>query len=155
MPSLPAKVSGLLIALCSACFAQTADIDSLTSLPQLDYSPSLIGIIFKLLLSMVLIVGLIYLSTFLIKKVNTRAAGGGTVGDTIKIIGRTFLSPKQALYLVKIGERYAVLGATENNINMIRELSGSEAEYFKNTKKNPAGPAGSKFAAIFKGLIKQ
>lgn len=141
--------------MCSVCFAQTAEIDSLATLPQLDYSPSLTGIIFKLIFSMALIVGLIYLTTFLIKKVNTRAAGGGLVGDTIKIVGRTFLSPKQALYLVKIGERYTVLGATENNINMISELSDSEAEHFRNTEKNPTVQGGSKFADIFKGLIKQ
>ena len=121
-----------------------------------DYSPSMAGIILKLILSMILIVGLIYLSMYLIKKVNARAAGGGFIGDTIKIIGRTFISPKQALYLVKIGQRFVVLGATENAISMINELTDQEAKDFENRETKAAfGSSGSKFAVMLKGIIKQ
>ncbi|UCC79194.1 MAG: flagellar biosynthetic protein FliO [Candidatus Zixiibacteriota bacterium] len=136
--------------------AQTTTVDTTLVPPATDYSPSLAGIIFKLLVSMILIVGLIYLSVYLIKKMNNRATGGGIVGDTIKIMGRTFISPKQSLYLVKIGQRYAILGATESNINMITELSEQEARDFDNRENKPLSiSAGSKFADIFKGMIKR
>lgn len=136
--------------------AQTTTVDSTLSPSPTDYSPSLAGIIFKLIISMILIVGLIYLSMYLIKKVNNRAVGGGIVGDTIKVIGRTFISPKQSLYLVKIGQRYTVLGSTESNINKITELSDQEAKDFDNRETKPlSNPAGSRFAEIFKGIIKQ
>ncbi len=155
MPKTLFKISIPLAVIYSSAFAQIGDADSLTTMPPTDFSPSLTGIIFKLLFSMVLIVGLIYLSTLLIKKVNARAGGGGIIGDTIKIIGRTFLSPKQALYLVKIGGKYTILGATENSINMIGELSDQEAEQFENMEKTPSGSARSKFAEVFKGIIRQ
>jgi flagellar biosynthetic protein FliO len=136
--------------------AQTTAVDSTVVPTGNEYSPSMAGIIFKLILSMILIVGLIYLSMYLIKKVNNRAVGGGIVGDTVKVIGRTFISPKQSLYLVKIGQRYTILGATESNINLITELSDQEARDFDNRENKPVSiSAGSKFAEIFKGIIKQ
>lgn len=136
--------------------AQTTTIDTTFAPPATDYSPSLTGIIFKLIISMILIVGLIYLSMYLIKKVNNRATGGGIVGDTIKVIGRTFISPKQSLYLVKIGQRYAILGATESNINMITELNEQEAREFDNRDNKPSSIAsGPRFADVLKGMIKR
>jgi|GEM_PF-1513197 len=139
-----------------SALAQTTAVDSTVVPSGTEYSPSLAGIIFKLIASMILIVGLIYLSMYLIKKVNNRAVGGGIVGDTVKVIGRIFISPKQSLYLVKIGHRYAILGATESNINMITELNDQEARDFDNRENKPASiTTGSKFAEIFKGIIKQ
>jgi flagellar protein FliO/FliZ len=141
---------------CVQATAQTAVTDSTLVTPVTDYSPSLAGIIVKLVLSMVLIVGLIYLSMYLIKKVNSRAAGGGIIGDTIKVIGRTFISPKQSLYLVKIGNRYTVLGATESNINLITELQEQEAREFDNRENKAASiSSGTRFSDVFKGMIKR
>lgn len=136
--------------------AQTIVPDSASAPAQDIYSPSLFGIVAKLIISMVVIVGLIYLSMYFLKKINSRAAGGGIIGDTIKIIGRTFLSPKQSLYLVKIGERYTIIGATEQNVSMIGELSEEEAAKFESQGKAPGDSATrSRFAEIFKGIIKQ
>ena len=136
--------------------AQTVPSDSASAQPQNIYSPSLFGIVVKLIISMVVIVGLIYLSMYFLKKINSRAAGGGIIGDTIKIIGRTFLSPKQSLYLVKIGERYTIIGATEQSVSMIGELSQKEAAKFESQgKASGDSSTRSRFADIFKGIIKQ
>jgi flagellar protein FliO/FliZ len=153
---LPA--SFLLVALLFAgdIFAQTGVTDSASVSPQNIYSPSLFGIVIKLIISMVVIVGLIYLSMYFLKKINSRAAGGGIIGDTIKIIGRTFLSPKQSLYLVKIGDRYAIIGATEQSVSMIGELSEKEAAKFESQGKAPGDSSPrSKFTELFKGIIRQ
>ena len=137
-------------------YAQFAGSDS-TSVPvQPDFSPSITGIIFKLIISMIFIVGLIYFSMYLIKKVNSRATGGGISGETIKVMGRTFISPKQSLYLVKIAQRYAILGATESNINLITELSDDEAKDFDNRERKSATISpGARFSDILKGLTKR
>lgn len=137
-------------------FSQSATPDTTSVSGQIAYSPSLFGIVVKLIISMVLIVGLIYLTMYLLKKINNRAAGGGVIGDTVRIIGRTFLSPKQALYLVRIGKKYAILGATENNVNMISELNDDEAQKIESREIGEnSGSRGGKFAEIFKGLIRQ
>ncbi len=136
--------------------AQTSSPDSTAVLPEFNYSPSLFGIVVKLIISMVLIVGLIYLFTYLFKKLNGRVSGGGAIGDTIKIIGRTYLSPKQILYLVKIGGKYSVLGATESSINMISQLDDEEAHKLENLpNKTGIESSGGRFAEILKGIIRQ
>ena len=82
--------------------------------------------------------------------------GGGSIGDAIKIIGRTHLSPKQALYMVRIGKRYVVLGATESAISMISELNEQETEKFEQRDQKPATDSqGMKFGDILKGIIRQ
>ncbi len=136
--------------------SQTVETDSASVSPPNIYSPSLFGIVVKLLISMVVIIGLIYLSMYFLKKINSRAAGGGIIGDTIKIIGRTFLSPKQSLYLVKIGDRYAIIGATEQSVSMIGELSEKEAAKFESQGKTPGDTSPrSRFAEVLKGIIRQ
>jgi flagellar protein FliO/FliZ len=153
---LPATMISSVFWFASDIFAQTAVSDSASVPPPNIYSPSLFGIVVKLIISMVVIVGLIYLSMYFLKKINSRAAGGGIIGDTIKIVGRTFLSPKQSLYLVKIGDRYAIIGATEQSVSMIGELSDEEAAKFENQGKTVGDSTPrSKFAEIFKGIIRQ
>ena len=150
------KSLAVVLAISGRALAQTTDMDSSIIAPPQDYSPSMAGIIIKLLLSMILIIGLIYFTTFLIKKINNRAVGGGSIGDAIKIIGRTHLSPKQALYMVRIGKRYVVLGATESAISMISKLNEQETEKFEQRDQKPATDSqGMKFGDILKGIIRQ
>jgi flagellar biosynthetic protein FliO len=118
------------------------------------YAPSMFGIIIKLIFSMILIVGLIYLSSYFLKKMNSRSAGTGSVSDIIKVLGRSYIAPKQCLYVVKIGDRYSVLGATESNINFISELSKEEADKYEKVGVKSGENAGfAKFSDIFKGKL--
>jgi flagellar protein FliO/FliZ len=126
--------------------------DSLSG--SVSYGPSMVGVVMKLLLSMVLIVGLIYLSMHFLKKLNTRSAKGEVLGDFVKVLNRTFIAPKQSLLVVKMGEKYAILGVTENNINMISEVSPEEIEKLKNVNRTGDGSSRQKFTDIFKGMIK-
>jgi flagellar biosynthetic protein FliO len=136
-------------------FAQTAFADSIQAPNPISYAPSLLGILLKLIFSMVIIVGLIYLSMFLLKKMNSRTVGG-SLNDTIRVMGRTYLAPKQCLYVVKIGEKYSVVGATESNINPITELNAEEgARLEKQFGKGESIPGMAKFADIFKGKLRQ
>ncbi|MEE9553066.1 MAG: flagellar biosynthetic protein FliO [candidate division Zixibacteria bacterium] len=136
--------------------SQTAGGDSTYAPINEIYSPSLFGILVKLAISLVFIVGLIYLSTYFMKKLNSRAAGGGNVGDTIKIIGRTFLAPKQSLFLVKIGQKYKVLGVSDHGINPIAELTEEEASSFEVRNERPSDKTSQgKFSEIFKGILRR
>ena len=136
--------------------AQTVAGDS-TSVPINEiYSPSLSGILVKLVISLVLIVGLIYLSTYFMKKINSRASGGGNVGDIIKIIGRTYLSPKQSLFLVKIGKRYTVLGVSDHGISPVTELTREEASNFEvQDNRTDNKTRSGKFTEIFRGMLRR
>ncbi|MBI2981077.1 MAG: flagellar biosynthetic protein FliO [Deltaproteobacteria bacterium] len=50
-----------------------------------------------------------------------------------RIIDRFPLAPRASLYLVKIAERYLVLGSGEGSLNLIRELSKEEGEKIENS----------------------
>lgn len=135
-------------------WAQTPS-DTLTVPSPASYAPSMLGIIVKLVFSMILIVGLIYISTYFLKKMNSGGSGNTPVSGIIKVLGRTFIAPKQCLYVVKIGDRYSVLGATESNINFIGELSKEEADKFEKQGAKPSDATGiGRFSEIFKGKLR-
>jgi flagellar biosynthetic protein FliO len=138
-------------AFCQFSLAQ----DTLKAPSATAYAPSMFGLVLKLVLSLVLIVGLIYLSTYFLKKLNMRGASGEIGGGSIKVIGRTFIGPKQSLYVVKIGEKYSVLGATETNINFITDLKKEDADKYaaEPSKAVDSSPL-AKFSDILKGKMK-
>ena len=43
-------------------------------------------------------------------------------GKNLKVIGQTALKPKATLNIVKIGDEYFLIGATENEITLLKEL---------------------------------
>jgi flagellar biosynthetic protein FliO len=119
------------------------------------YAPSMFGLIFKLVLSLGLIIGLIYLSTYFLRKLNMRGSTGEVGGGSIKVMGRTFIGPKQCLYVVKIGDKYSVLGATESNINFITDLKKEDADkYAAEPQKVVESSPFAKFSDILKGKMK-
>lgn len=119
------------------------------------YAPSMFGLIVKLVLSLGLIVGLIYLSTYFLKKVNSRGGSDIASGGSIKVISRTYIAHKQCLYVVKIGERFSVLGATESNINLIGEIRKEEVEKFDQQPIKPLESTSfAKFSDILKGKLR-
>lgn len=136
-------------------FAQTAFSDTIQAPNPVTYTPSLFGILIKLVLSMVIVVGLIYFSMLLLKKMNSRTAGS-SLDDTIRVMGRAYLAPKQCLYVIKIGDKFSVVGATESNINLITELNREEAEKLEREfGKSDSSPVMAKFGDIFKGKLRQ
>jgi flagellar protein FliO/FliZ len=136
--------------------AQTTYPDTVSIPNPINYAPSMVGIIVKLVLSMVLIVGLIYLSMYFLKKMNSRTSGTGFTGEAIKVISRTYISPKQCLYLVKIGGKYKVLGATDSNINLISEIDVEEAAKFeKQGISNPIVTMRPGFGDLFRGMMRR
>lgn len=49
-------------------------------------------------------------------------------GGHFEMLGRYVLEPRKALYLVKVGKRYLVIGASDHAINLITEISEPESE---------------------------
>jgi len=113
-------------------------------LPGIDYNTNIGGTLLKLALSLVLVVGLIYGSVFLMKKFNNKSMPG--TDQFIKILGKSYLAPKQSLYVVKLGLSYAVLGVTESSVNMVKELNAEEVESLQADQ--------SKKPATFQGVLK-
>lgn len=87
-----------------------------------DLGPTLL----QLLGALILIVVFIYASVWLMKRYTTGKANSG--GNVVTIVERKHLAPKQALYVLKVGEQHLLLGATENGINKICEVKLTDTE---------------------------
>jgi len=82
------------------------------------------SLILRLFLSLVLIIGLIYLSLFLLKK-SSLGLKKNRAGDLIQVLEKCYISPKKGIFIVKVGSKLLALGVTETQINLLSELDSS------------------------------
>lgn len=80
------------------------------------------GLVIRLVVSLVLIIGLIYLSLFLLKK-SSFGLKKNKSGDLVQVLERSYISPKKGIFIVKIGSRVVALGVTETQINLLSEVN--------------------------------
>jgi flagellar protein FliO/FliZ len=105
-----------------------------------DIGPMLI----KLVGALVLILLVIYGSVWLMKKFSLNRGFGG--GDLITVIDRRFLAPKQAVVLLKVGNKHLLVGATESSMSKLAELNPDE---LPNEKESRVGaPEKSSFNRV-------
>jgi flagellar protein FliO/FliZ len=91
--------------------------------PQVTPMPSMFNLFFKLIISLVIIAGLSYLMMKLLRK-NMKALSGGVA---INVLDQYSFSFNKSIYITQIVGKVYVLGVTENNINMITEITDQEA----------------------------
>jgi flagellar biosynthetic protein FliO len=94
-----------------------------------DIGPTLLQLAGALLL----IIIIIYLSVWLMKKYSGGKIAGG--GNLISIVERRHLAPKQALYLIKVGEKHLLIGASDSGLQKLSDIDGLE---IKMEKPSPA-----------------
>src|SRR4030042_2132094 len=80
------------------------------------------SLIIRVFLSLFLIIGLIYLSLFLLKKSSLSLKKNRT-GDLIQVLEKCYISPKKGIFIVKIGSKLLALGVTETQINLLSEIN--------------------------------
>lgn len=49
-------------------------------------------------------------------------------GSSIKIIERTGLDPRKALYIIQVGRKIALIGTSDNSVNKIMDLEEKDIE---------------------------
>jgi len=132
------------------------DSDTVTAAPSLDASlleeiadaeMSYWGIASKLGMGLALVILLAWGAVYLLRKSSVGQQFGG-VGQTIRIVERTYLSQKKAIYLVEIGDRTLALGVTEGQINALSEWQAGELELTVEPESTGS------FATQFKKLLK-
>jgi flagellar protein FliO/FliZ len=72
-------------------------------------------------LSLMVIVIIIYLAVFALRKFSGNSMGGKK-GKTVQIIEQTYLAPKKSVFLLKLADRAVLVGVTDTNINMLTEF---------------------------------
>ncbi len=85
------------------------------------------GLAGKTIGSLFLVLGLILLLIFILKRLNLRTPFANPHSGMVKVISHYTLLPKRAIYLVKVVDRFLVLGVTPSEISLIAEL-GNELD---------------------------
>jgi len=105
----------------------------------------------------VLIVALIFLFVFVMKRLTYGRKNGAGNTRTIRVLNSTFIGPKKSLLLVEAAGHILIIAVTDTQMNLITELPKEEYDaYIKETgvQKSPAVPNGSQFGTMFEKILK-
>jgi flagellar biosynthetic protein FliO len=76
----------------------------------------------RIALTLCVVVAIIYLTVFLLKKLSGNRAGGTGRGKTVQVIEQTYLAPKKSVCLLKLADRAVLVGITDTSINLLTEF---------------------------------
>jgi len=158
----------LMTALAAASAAQTSNPDTTvqaavvgngqTNAETQDGVPSLTGSILpsltRIAITLCIVVAIIYLAVFMLRKLSGGRISGPGTGKTIRVIEQTYLAPKKSVCLLKLGDRAVLVGITETNINLLTELEWETlpAEALERINRRPTGFPGALNQAVGKLL---
>jgi flagellar protein FliO/FliZ len=96
------------------------------------------GLILKTIASLVLIIALIFGILYLFKKFVYKDYGIKGMPTNIKVLTHLILQPKKVIYFVKVFDKILVLGVSDNNINLLTEITDlNEIEKFQDGLYKP------------------
>jgi len=103
----------------------------------------IIKLIFPLLIISLMLYGLLVF----VKKYSFKR--GGRSLQNIKVLSNQMIMPKKFLSVVRVKDKLLILGISENNISLLKEIEAEEADLI--TETNPNMQQG--FADLFKKYL--
>ena len=79
------------------------------------------GLLWKSISGLIVVLALILVGVVVLRRVLPGARGMGE-SSALTVIGRTYLAPKSALFLVKVGRRILVVGNTPGGLTRVAEI---------------------------------
>ena len=138
------------------CLAATAAdslathaVDSLTaSAPAADLElAGATGLVMRMLLSLTVVIALIWGATRLLRRLSGDGASNSSKSH-VRVLDRTYIAPKKAVYVINIGNRSLALGVTDSQISTLAELDNAETLAAYPGKKT--GGSATPFAGLLK-----
>jgi flagellar biogenesis protein FliO len=80
----------------------------------------------KLALAVVVIIGLIYVSMILLRKLSLQRSGVFGSRGSLELLERSYFSPKKFVCLMRVGKKMLLVGVSENGINLVADVSDQE-----------------------------
>ncbi|MFC1526726.1 FliO/MopB family protein [Candidatus Latescibacterota bacterium] len=112
---------------------------------------SLLGLLVKVGAGLGFVVLLAWVCVFLLKKsaVGQQFSSRGGV----RVLERSYLAPKRAIYLVEIGDRTLALGVTEQNISVLSHWGIGELQLPQREEVGAGLERMTSFASQFRSLL--
>lgn len=132
----------LVLLFCFTCFltalsSLAAEPDYVNDTPlesMLSHGTIYEGGILRSVISLAIVIGLIYFTAWLYKKLNKFNTQKFNVNKTnsninkFNVVSSQTLGQNKALYVVEINNQYLVIGATQNNISLLKEFNKCDIE---------------------------
>ena len=103
----------------------------------------IVKLIFPLLLISLLLYGLLVF----VKKYSFKR--GGNSLQNIKVLSNQMIMPKKFLSVVRVKDKLLILGVSENNINLLKEIDADESDLINPNSTNQ----NQSFADLFKKYL--
>lgn len=99
------------------------------------------------LIGSVVLVALVLALTYYGSRWYAKRMGGGGTGKYIKVVDKAVLSQNNAVYIVKAGQQYYLLGAADKTICLLSEMPDFEEQASSEIAVVPP------FSTIFRGVM--
>ena len=84
------------------------------------------GLMARMALSLAVVVAVIWGALALIRRLSGRNGLSGSGRSRIRVLERSYIAPKKAVYIVQVGERSLALGVTDTQLTTLAELDPVE-----------------------------
>jgi flagellar biosynthetic protein FliO len=111
---------------------------SSSDLPLAASDTALGGMAMKVIGSVAVMIGILYLSMYAMRRVGRGGTSGGLSQDAISVLCKRHIAPKKAIYVVRVASRAMVVGVTDAQINHLADLTDEELESLKAGQTNKA-----------------
>ena len=114
-------------------------------------TPGWLGATLRLALATAAVMALAWGSIWALKKLIT-ARAGGLRSDWITVVATSYIAPKKQVSLVRVLDRFLVVGVTESGISTLAELDGETVS--KHLETSPSGSTDrSPFSKMFRDVL--
>jgi flagellar protein FliO/FliZ len=116
---------------------------------ELQQSASLFLIMLKAVGALALVLGLIALIAFWLRKAGWGSNVHGRGGSLIKVLDTRMVAPKKYVAVLRIADEFVAVGITDQQINLLTRLEPNEDLTASPTARRAGVPTLGSFAAIF------
>jgi flagellar biosynthetic protein FliO len=94
--------------------------------PPVGGETSLIGLLFRVAISLAFIVLLIWGAVWIMRRFSGMGPRSVRSDGLVDVLGRTYIAPKKAVYILRVGDRALAVGVTESTLTPLAELDLEE-----------------------------
>lgn len=104
----------------------TAELNSIAN-PALPKAPSAVGTSVNLLVSLLFVIGIIYIVMIALKFFYVRASFPLKSEGVLKVLAREYIDTKKIIYFVETADRILILGSAGESISTLSEITDKDA----------------------------
>ena len=99
-------------------------------------SEGLLPALLKLGVAIIVVVGLIYVFMLVLKKLSLGRTGLMGGKGNLQVIERSYFAQKKFVCLMRVGEKVLLLGVSDNNINLVADVSDQDFAAMEKAKQD-------------------